>query len=417
MHKKISVDELRIGMYVSALDRPWEETRFLFQGFPVETEEQLDELRGLCEYVFIDTERAAEPRERLRTLKPGQGTTSQRQRAIHAGSAQHEHTDEQDPKALAQELGTARRVFEGTKGFVDTAMEDVRLGRSVDTDAARDNVSAIVNSVLRNASALMLMTNLKSRDEYTSIHCVNVCILSVAFGRHLELDADELNELGLGALLHDIGKMRVPLEILNKPGRLTEEEFEIMKRHSTIGREMLKNVEDLPPRSLDVVFSHHERADGSGYPQGLREGHISQFAMMVALVDVYDAVTSDRVYHAAISPHDALSMMYDHTPVAFDKTLYEEFIKCLGIFPVGSLVELNTGQIGMVMTVNRKRHLKPIVMLLLDPEKQPYLRRKLVNLATSVDEDDELHITRILESSAYSLNVRDIVASETATMN
>lgn len=411
MQKKISVDELRIGMYVSGLDRPWAETPFVFQGFPIHHRDELDALRRVCDYVFIDTERAAEPHERLSTLRPDQDPVRRSIRVASVTDRSRVYSYDDDPAAFAAELETARRVFYGAKGFVESALEDARLGRSIDTDAARQNVSEVVDSVLRNASALMLMSNLKNRDEYTSIHCVNVCIFAVAFGRHLELDVDELSELGLGALLHDIGKMRVPIDVLNKPGRLTLEEFEVIKRHVTLGREILGTVADLPRRALDIVYSHHERVDGSGYPRGLRGAGISQFAMMVALVDVYDAVTSDRVYHAAISSHDALSMMYDHTPVTFDKTLFEQFIKCLGIFPVGSLVELNTGQIGMVMTVNHKRHLKPIVMLLLDPDRQPYRRRKMINLASQVEEED-LHIKRILESSAYHLNVREILKNE-----
>jgi len=411
MHKKISVDELRLGMYVSELDRPWEETSFLFQGFPVHEQRDLDEIARLCEHVYIDTERSAEAYGHLQTHSPEAPTRPEpadRARRTAAGPGQ----GGQDERSFVAELDTARRIFSDAKTYIDVALEDVRLGRSLDTQVARSNVSEIVQSILRNASALTLMTNLKSRDEYTSIHCVNVCILSVAFGRHVGLGPDELADLGLGALLHDIGKMRVPLEILNKPGRLSAEEFAIIKEHVNHGRDILAPSEDLPPRALDIVLSHHERLDGSGYPRGLDGEGISRFAMMVAIVDVYDAVTSDRVYHAAISPHDALSMMYDSSPVSFDKDLFEQFIKCLGIFPVGSLVELSTGEVAMVMTVNRKRHLKPIVMLLLDPDKRPYRVRKMVNLALPA-EGEELQIRRILESSAYDLNVRDILLHET----
>ncbi len=412
MQKKISVDELQIGMYVSALDCPWEETSFLFQGFPINHLGELEELRRLCKHVFIETERMPEVREGLQTLRPVPKSKARVGISSPTPRGPKKKDDEgHDQTRFVAELEQARGIFDDAKNYIDSALEDVRLGRSVDTASARRKVSEMVSSVMRNASALMLMTNLKNRDEYTSIHCVNVSILSVAFGRYLGLGADELADLGLGALLHDIGKMRVPLEILNKPGRLSAEEFETIKKHVIHGYKMLDKVDGLPPRALDIVLSHHERIDGSGYPRGLSGEGIGQFAMMVALVDVYDAVTSDRVYHSAISPHDALSMMYDHTPVTFEKGLFEQFIKCLGIFPIGSLVELSSGQVGMVMTVNRKRHLKPIVMLLLAPDKRPYRVRKMVNLALQ-GEGEELYIKRILESSAYEINVREILKNE-----
>jgi HD-GYP domain-containing protein (c-di-GMP phosphodiesterase class II) len=233
--------------------------------------------------------------------------------------------------------------------------------------------------------------------------------MSLVFGRHLGLNEAELRELGHGALMHDIGKMKVPLEILNKVTRLTDEELTELKRHAEYGYDMLKGSEHISAQALDIVRSHHERVDGSGYPRGLKGEEIGHFAMLVSVVDVYDAITSDRVYHMGISPHEALSLMYGWTPHSFLRELIESFIKCLGIYPIGSIVELDTGEVGVVMTMNLAQRLRPIITLVLDAEKKPYPVRKLLNLASFTGKDWSLNIKRILQSNAYGIDVRSLV--------
>ena len=237
-------------------------------------------------------------------------------------------------------------------------MEDVRLGQAVNTEAAKDLVTEVTNSITRSPHAMVWLTNMKERDEYTSIHCMNVCIMSVSFGRTLGMDKAELEVLGLGGLLHDLGKMRVPPEILNKPSKLTFEEFEVMKTHPMQGYKMLNEQSDLPSEVLDIVKHHHERRNGKGYPSQLDGDQINNMTRIVAIVDVYDAITSDRCYHDAISPSDALKNMYEWVNEDFDKELVENFIKCLGIYPIGSVVKLNMGHVGLVVSASEKSKLQ-----------------------------------------------------------
>jgi putative nucleotidyltransferase with HDIG domain len=258
MQKRISVDDLSHGMYVAALDRPWLETSFAFQGFPIRSDEEIAELRRQCVFVVIDVEQSSKGvQARLLALPSPRPVSPRTAPDPAAGTARDEDDPQIEIEGLTREVESGLVVYSDAKSYIDAVLEDIRLGRSLNTRRARQLVSHVVDSVVRNVNALLLLTNLKHKDEYTSQHCVNVCILAVAFGSFLGLDKHDLNDLGLGALLHDIGKMKVPLEILNKPGRLTEEEFAVIKGHPAHGRRILDAVDGLPERVLDVVWSHH----------------------------------------------------------------------------------------------------------------------------------------------------------------
>jgi HD-GYP domain-containing protein (c-di-GMP phosphodiesterase class II) len=243
---------------------------------------------------------------------------------------------------------------------------------------------------------------------------MNVCVMSVSFGRSLGMDKAELAVLGLGGLLHDLGKMRVPLEILNKPSKLTFEEFEVMKTHPMEGYNMLKEQDNLPIDVLDIVKHHHERRNGKGYPSHLNGDQISNMTRIVAIVDVYDAITSDRCYHDAISPYDALKNMYEWVKEDFDKEMIEQFIKCLGIYPIGSVVELNLGHIGIVVSASEKSKLRPIVMLVENSKGEKFPKPKLINLAHPKwrSGSQKLEVKHILNSHEYDFNLKDIVMNE-----
>lgn len=421
---KVYVSDLKPGMYVAELDRPWLGTPFLFQGFPITSEEQIAQLRECCQHVFVDVTQSIgwEPDMRLlrrmddyllleqpaddepQAVQPPRFTTQRvnRESNVKPGG-------KQDTTAFLTVLQRARETYGRTHEYVTQVLEDVRLGRAVDPVEAKKVVNALVDSIMTNESALVWLTMLKHRDEYTSQHSLNVCIMSLVFGRHLGLTEHELRDLGHGALLHDIGKMKVPLTILNKIERLTDDEMAELKRHAEYGYDMLRHSQHISPQALDIIRSHHERVDGSGYPRGLKGDEISRFAMIVSVVDVYDAITSDRVYHMGISPHEALNLMYGWTPHSFVRDLIEAFIKCLGIYPIGSIVELETGEVGVVMTMNLAQRMRPIITLVLDTEKKPYPVRKLLNLAHYADDSWPLNIKRILQSNAYGIDVRSLV--------
>ena len=402
-------------MYVCELDRPWTETRFLFQGFEIREREELEELARLCRYVYIETDPERRPEPDRPRPAAGAGAPPERERfserrpalslldrflAPRPGPARYP-----DRVPVEQELPRARSAVRDTKRVLDDILRDARLGGSVETDAARAAVRALVQSVLRNPDALIWLNQLKNKDDYTAEHSLRVCVLALAFGRHLELDESELNTLGLGALLHDVGKTRIPLEILNKPERLTPEEFDIVRQHVPIGVEMLAGASRIPAAAIDVAQQHHERLDGSGYARGARGEQIALFGQIGGIVDTYDAITSDRPYHRGMSVHDALRVMYEWRRESFHTTLIEQFIQCMGVYPIGSIVELNDGALGVVIAVNRERRLRPRVALVLDPGQRPYLPPRLIDLTQEDTRGPHaVNIRRVLPAGSFGIN-------------
>jgi len=382
MKQKIDVVDLRIGMYIVDIDRPWLDTPFLFQGFPVASQKDIDFIQQTCDYVYIDAEQAEA------SLSPT---------SFKAKSARHIATEEairplirkskyQNQASFLEESKPAKKVRFKAKTYLENIFEDIRLGKSVDTEGAKKVVRSMVDSITRNPDAGLWFTQLRQKDKYTADHSLNVCILTLVFGRHLDLKESVLNDLGIGALLHDIGKMRIPISVLNKPGSLTEDELAQVRQHPALGAEILKKTPGVPQAAVDITYCHHERADGKGYPRGLKADELSLFSKMVAIVDVYDAITSNRVYHHGMSPCEALKNMYQWQHKDFDESLVEDFIQCLGIYPVGSVVQLNTNEVGIVMNDNKEHRLKPTVMLVLDDKQVPLIPERIVNLA-SYDEN------------------------------
>ena len=409
MKVKIDVNDLEHGMFVSELDRPWTETPFLLQGVLIESGEDIAEFRRLCKYVYIDVERSREViAPKLQTLASKGQDDKPKSSDISLQAVEHEQ------EAFRKELKVARKVHHRTRGYIDKLLDDVRLGNSLDTDTARELVGEMADSISRSPNAMLWLTHMKKRDEYTSIHCMNVSILAITFGRTLGLDRTQLETLGLGALLHDIGKMQVPLEILNKPGRLTDEEFEIVKSHSMNGYNLLRQKEDMPTDVLEIVRSHHERINGRGYPRGLTEDFIDQLTQITSIVDVYDAITSDRCYHDGISPHEALKNMFDWAGENFNADLVEQFIKCLGIYPIGSMVQLNSGHIGIVVSVSEKARLRPIILVVINKSGERYTIPRLLNLAHPQwsKKENLLEIKHIVSSHETDIDMHQLVSNE-----
>jgi putative nucleotidyltransferase with HDIG domain len=292
---------------------------------------------------------------------------------------------------------------------VENLFEDVSKGAQIDLPRVRKIVHETVDGVLRNPDAHVCITQLKNRDDYTAEHSINVCVLSLALGRHLGLDRDQLQMLGVSALLHDIGKIKTPLEILTKPGRLTAQEFDVIKDHTVDGHELLKKRYGLPNKIAQTAFSHHERISGGGYPRGIKGAKIPMWGKIVAIVDVYDAITSDRVYHKGVTSFDALTKIYESRLIDFDPELVEQFIQCVGIYPVGTLVQLTDGQVGLVTSVNPRYRLLPKVKLLLNSEKRPLRQKLTLDLAEvyTLDPETTCRIESVLAPSAYGINVRE----------
>ena len=402
-------------MYISELDRPWVETPFLFQKFELRTSEEMEQLKKHCTYVYVDTELgpdvAPKPTDkesvvRIRKLEEQDEKIKREVKKIaEAPSRRSQRPAYPDRTPFQRELVRAREVQSQTRVLMRTTIEEVQKGKAVNIPLAEKVVDNMVESVIRNPDALVCLSQLKDVSEYTALHSIRTCVLALTFGRHLVLSKDELKILGVGALLHDIGMAKLPATILDKPGGLTVEEFELMTQHVPWGLEILKQSGGVPPAALEILEQHHERHDGSGYVRKLKGDLIGYVGAICAIVDVYDAITSQRVYRGPVSADDALKRMYEWRHKDFHAELVEEFIKCMGIYPIGSLVELSTGGVGVVITINRARRLKPKVVLLLTANKKPLSRKVITDLAEHRDGlGREYKIKRVLPAGTYSIN-------------
>ena len=419
MKKKIPVQDLRHGMYVSELvGRHWRDTKFLFQGFEVQSDDQIEEIGKYCQHVYINTEQgySASPKKLhpAASVTPSLSVVSREQKepvivfekVLERFTPGHQRPPRyQDVTVLEEEIGHARGIVTDTREAVYDIMGDVRLGRSIDTTAAKKVVADMVDSVIRNPDALMCLNQLKDKDEYTALHSLRVCVLALAFGRHLDLSDEELNLLGIGALLHDIGKMKVPNDIINKPGKLTEEEFALMKSHVPHGVRILEDTHGISPLSVEVARYHHERYAGGGYAVGSKGDQIGLFGSIGGIVDCYDAITSDRSYHTGLSAHDALTKMYSWRGRDFQPLLVEQFIQCMGIYPIGSVVELSNGSIGVVVSINRARRLRPKVAMVLNSDKTPFTPSRVVDLMEYANEKSstKLEIRKVLPPGEHGV--------------
>ncbi|MDH5632085.1 MAG: HD-GYP domain-containing protein [Gammaproteobacteria bacterium] len=427
--QQVSCQELELGMYVAELDRPWLETPFLFQGFEIKTREEIEELKRFCQFVYVDPlqsniaiEPAAKPATRIETgwvprfdtkdhLRPDLIDTEEesdnarlefevlkKQVQPEVDQAYADRTD------LLEEIERIRDAHEFVQALIPALMEDARMGRAIKTDAARKAIGAMTSSIIRNPDALMCFTQLKHKDAYTAEHSVRVSVLALAFGRHLGLAREELEALGLGALLHDIGKTRVPTEVLIKPDGLTENETRLMRQHVAYGVQILEST-DIPAAAIDVVAQHHERYDGLGYARGLKGDQISQFGMIGAMSDFYDALTSDRPYKNSAASHKVLRDMYKFRGSLFEPDLVERFIQCIGIYPIGSVVELSNGEIGVVQTINRLRRLKPSIAMALHADHSPYTKRVTIDLVDAASlHGRTIEVVRVHDPETFGIN-------------
>jgi HD-GYP domain-containing protein (c-di-GMP phosphodiesterase class II) len=391
MKIKMNVNDLRVGMYVCELDRPWRGTPFLFQGFEIRSADDIGKVKEFCKEVYVLKESIA--------TTTGAGARAWRDwnqaaspAAKHAAELQFEQellklnnhptarSIYEDKTTLEEEIQLVKGAYAEARKAIDEFLRDVRMGRSLDGVVVRRIVGQLADSVLRNPDALTCYAQLKRKDNYLAMHGLRCAILALIFGRQLGLSRDQIDELGMAGLLHDLGMVKVPDEILNKPGRLSPIELAIVRRHVNWGAEMLEHSPGMPAAVVEAARNHHERFDGSGYLQGLAGEAIGQSGLIMGIVDYYDAVTSDRPYQSATSPYAAMRSMYAGRGKLFHPELIERFIQCLGIYPVGSVVELSTGEVGVVVALNRQARLKPRVALVRQADHNPYPVPPVVNL-------------------------------------
>ena len=350
MLKKISSSELMLGMYVERLGRSWLENPFWKRSFLLESPADLERIRAArLNEVWIDTVRGLAPPEPVAVAAPP---------VAAAGAAGTEAAVAAVPVAVAHvapalsreaEMAHARRLLERTRQAVQTMFDEARMGKALAVGQANELVDDIASSVLRGGGVLLGLARLKTADNYTYMHSVAVCALMTALAKELELAPEQVRSAGLAGLLHDIGKMAVPSAILNKPGSLSDAEFSSVRAHPAAGHRMLLEVDEIDPVALDVCLHHHEKLDGSGYPKGLCGEEISLYARMGAICDVYDAITSNRPYKQGWCPAESLRRMAAWRGGHLDATLFAAFVKCLGIYPLGTLVRLQSERLAVVV--------------------------------------------------------------------
>ena len=413
---KVPAAQLQIGMYVVELDRPWLETPFLTQGFDIRHRSQIAKIQRHCDYVYVLRPGATRKKEPtvasgippVQVNRTNKGTliTARQKHKPRVLLRSRPAYDTTNP--IHEEHPIARAAHEKGKSSIKKLLNSAQMGQMIDTDIAQEVVRECVDSIVRNADAMVWMSKIKHEHEYTAEHCLNVCILAIAFGRHLNFDQGELKQLGLCGLLHDVGKMKVPTEILDKPGTLTEEETRIMRTHSTEGHTILRESSGVSPLAIDVCLNHHERPDGGGYPRGLKADEISEYAKIIAVVDAYDAMTSDRCYDRAKSPVEAQKILYDNRGKQFDEQCALQFMQAIGPYPPGTWVELRNEMVGIVLAGRRKfRHL-PSVILVLDAKKQR-MEQKVVDLhlTDSGQLDKSYLIKKALKDGTNGLHLED----------
>ncbi len=380
MLKRIAAKDIRMGMFITELCGSWMEHPFFKTKFLLEDTQDLESLikSGIKE-VWINTEKGLDADE----VTQGKSISDieQETEAMLGDAALAKRTEK---ASMDAEVKIAQKICGRAKEAVITMFNDARMGKAIEVEQAQALVEEISDSVFRQPHALISLARLKNADEYTYMHSVAVCALMIALSRQLNLDELMTREAGLAGLLHDLGKMGIPNKILNKPGKLTDEEFNTMKSHPQIGASILLNNPMVSAMVLDVVLHHHEKVDGSGYPHKLNGDTISLFAKMGAVCDVYDAITSNRPYKKGWSPAESIRKMAEWSKGHFDESVFQAFVKTVGIYPTGSLVRLESGRLGVVTEQSETSLLTPKVKIFFSAKLKMPILQETLDLSTLI---------------------------------
>ena len=448
MTTKVSTTELKLGMFVADLDRPWVDTPFLLQGFVIEDERQIAELRSHCDYVIIDRARSTGkefapaplidvqgpqrkpfPRRSTETqpAKNGTAAVAIEDPLLQTAAKPPRETKEEfqartallppgitaqtyrDEVSVEQEVPRARAAVAQASDLLDKLVEDIRLGRPFEVERVDEIVVDMVESIVRNPDALMWVARLREQDASTYGHGLQVSVYLTSFGRHLGFPKEQLAMLAQIGLLLDIGKIRLPKELLEKQGKLSEDEFAIAKKHVDHSLDILAMTPNFDEQVLEAIGQHHERLNGSGYPKGIQGDEISIYGRMAGITDCFAALIKRRPYADAVSSYEALRSLTSWGGELFQEALVQQFVSSVGVFPVGSLIELSTGEVAVVVAHNKVRRLKPRVLIVTGPDKTPAPHPTMVDLLydPKLGGDEPAYIKRGLPAGAYGLDLRD----------
>ncbi|MEZ5659357.1 MAG: HD-GYP domain-containing protein [Burkholderiaceae bacterium] len=497
---KLPVDRLSIGMFVAELDRPWEDTPFLLQGFRIGENDELATLIQHCGTVFVDIEKSdpevvaairdaalldmpkPEPRslraslrsfatlddrtrktkkrysqgsQRLNNyldqtvpghaLKPGRNGIGQwinwliellvgapkpdpkvrkRRKKVHRDELRRMLPPDiklrryADQVTIEEELPRARETFKRSETTIESLVKDVRTGKLPSFDDVNEVVDDMVQSMVDNPDAMMWVAKMRDQDASTYGHAVKVSLYLIALGRHLGFPRQMLGNLGMIGLLADLGKTKLPKTLLEKPGMLTAKEYALVREHVRLGLEALSE-DKLPKEVVQGISQHHERLDGSGYPKGLKDQEISIYGRMAAIADTFAAMITPRPYANAVSPHDAILNLFEWSGSSFHEPLVGQFVQAVGVFPVGSLVELSTGEVCIVLAHNKVRRLEPRVLVLTWPDKRQLdmpIERNLFDRPKGPD-GKPIRIVRAIAAGEYGIKIRDFYGGDLAKAN
>ncbi len=417
--RKVAIRDLKVGMYVCRLDREWGGTPFALQGVMVESEDDIALLAQYCSDVYIDTELSTTPAggAELSLLPQDREPAELRKKRTVTSYAPADVEQKQnqvayvDASSLEDELPQARQAQQRVAVFAARMLEDVREGRQISHQAVHAAVEPMVYSIVRNADAFLWLETLRERGSYDYGHALNCSGLAAAFGRHIGFPQEMLADMAIAGLLLDIGKQRVPEGLLDRAGRLQGEEIEEAQRHVAHCLAILDEDGSMPSHVRDMIAGHHERHDGTGYPERLSGDDIPLLARIAAVIDSYDAMTSDRAYRKGVSRHVALQELYRQRDTLYSAEIVEQFLQCMGVYPTGSLVELGSGEVAVVMGQNAARRLLPKIMMLTDSSKVLLSNFRAVDLMAQVDGAGNLggfRIAALLEPGAYGLDPAEL---------
>lgn len=388
--EKVKASDIKIGMYMAYPDRPWLETRFVFQGILLSTEKQVKEVRGECQHIFVDRQKS-QIIQTAREPVPTDGVATPFLRSVE------------------KEFAAAQSAHDDARSQIKDNLKRMAEGDGINVTRIRSSVKSCVKSIVANPNALLWLGRLRSKDNYIAEHCLNVGVLAIAFGRHLGLGPEELETLGMCGMLHDVGKLKVDQKILDKPARLTEEEFSVIKDHCRIGKDILSQDKNIPDSVIEAAFGHHERMDGSGYPRGLPAETLNLYTRMISIVDTYDAITTNRCYDNSRPATEAMKILFSCRSTQFEPILVEKFIECLGIYPTGSIVELRSSEVAVVIDSNKNSRLKPKVSIVLDEHKQ-FRPPLIVDTSSDASDASDRIIKRVLDENDYPIDLGKVFA-------
>ena len=385
---KIQVSQLRVGMYVCKLDRPWLDTPFPFQGFYLRTSHEINEVKSFCEFVYIDCDKGSEPYKESEISKPSPLLVKQsKNKSSHVNETDLKEITiqigkyEKQTKPFKKEINNAKALFSDLAHSVEQISFNIRVGKKIDVSKTKLLTRSVVKSVISNPNTMIWLSRLKDKGDYTYNHSLRSSVLATVFGRYLGLSEDELISLASGVLLADIGKTKIKRSLLNIKEKLSSSDKILVRSHVELGVEMLATEHDIDHSTLVIVETHHERFNGSGYPYGLVGTEIPFFGQIAGLVDVFDAITNKKSYGKHLTPAQAMDWLHSQKDKLFSGKLIEDFVQAIGLYPPGTIVELTDDSIGLVVSHNPEKRLRPEVFLLKDSKNENIDSSKTIDLS------------------------------------